>query len=125
MACSDNFFNAYLEASLWSSLDDDCEPLDMLDLDVSIETQELMRQDCDKFYDDNDHLITSENCLTGYDCDEQAGHDFWLTRNGHGTGFWDSGRWENDVVEQLDKAAKAFGEFYLFPQNGEIHGEKC
>lgn len=20
---------------------------------------------------------------------EQAGHDFWLTRNGHGTGFWD------------------------------------
>ena len=22
----------------------------------------------------------------------QAGHDFWLTRNGHGVGFWESGR---------------------------------
>tara|TARA_R110002012_G_scaffold295739_1_gene492457 strand:+ start:107 stop:430 length:324 start_codon:yes stop_codon:yes gene_type:complete len=22
---------------------------------------------------------------------EQAGHDFWLTRNGHGSGFWDRG----------------------------------
>lgn len=24
----------------------------------------------------------------GYDA-ERFGHDFWLTRNGHGTGFWD------------------------------------
>lgn len=27
--------------------------------------------------------------------DEQCGHDFWLTRNGHGAGFWD--RSELDV----------------------------
>ena len=125
MSCSDNFFDAYLEASLWSSFDDNDEPLDMLHLDVSEETQAEMRVDCDKFYDDNEHLITDENCLTPYDCDEQAGHDFWLTRNGHGTGFWDSGRWEPEACDQLDKASKAFGEYYLFAQDGEILGAKC
>lgn len=27
---------------------------------------------------------------------EQAGHDLWLTRNGHGAGFWDRGREHGD-----------------------------
>lgn len=27
---------------------------------------------------------------------EQVGPDFWLTRNGHGAGFWDRGRPEGD-----------------------------
>ena len=29
-----------------------------------------------------------------YSAEDLAGHDFWLTRNGHGTGFWDAGRWK-------------------------------
>lgn len=42
----------------------------------------------------------------------QAGHDFWLTRQGHGTGFWDR---DDDVYgvemrEMLTRAAKACGE---------------
>jgi len=43
---------------------------------------------------------------------EEAGHDFFLTRNGHGTGFWDRGR---DAGELLSKAAKTFGsqDFYV------------
>jgi hypothetical protein len=30
--------------------------------------------------------------------DEQLGHDFWLTRQGHGTGFWDRGRAAGQIL---------------------------
>jgi len=39
--------------------------------------------------------------------DEQIGHDFWLTRNGHGAGFWDRGL--GDMGEKLTEIAKSFG----------------
>lgn len=37
-----------------------------------------------------------------------AGHDFALSRNGHGTGFWDRGMGE--LGDRLHKAAKVYGE---------------
>jgi hypothetical protein len=37
----------------------------------------------------------------------QAGHDFWLTRNGHGAGFWDRGLGERG--DRLTKDCKAWG----------------
>ena len=41
---------------------------------------------------------------------EQAGCDFWLTRNGHGTGFWDRPEIYGDVLaEKMTKRAEAFG----------------
>ena len=43
---------------------------------------------------------------------EQAGHDFWLTRNGHGAGFWDRGL--GRVGELLTEAAKSCGEAYVY-----------
>ncbi|MEU6263714.1 hypothetical protein [Saccharopolyspora shandongensis] len=51
---------------------------------------------------------------------EQCGHDFWLTRNGHGAGFWDR---ELAVLgERLTAAAKPYGEARLFVgDNGQLH----
>jgi len=46
-----------------------------------------------------------ENVFDGWD-DAQIGHDFWLTRNGHGAGFWDRGFARGD---DLTEAAKTFG----------------
>ncbi len=43
-----------------------------------------------------------------YSATECAGHDFYLTRNGHGTGFWD--RDAGAVGEQLSAAARRHGE---------------
>lgn len=42
---------------------------------------------------------------------EQIGHDFWLTRNGHGAGFWDRGLGERG--DYLTSMAKPHGEAYL------------
>jgi hypothetical protein len=47
----------------------------------------------------------------------QAGHDFWLTRNGHGTGFWDrDGRYGEtadgrDIGKLLSSLCDTFGQF--------------
>ncbi|MFX7784369.1 hypothetical protein ABTJ92_19280, partial [Acinetobacter baumannii] len=46
----------------------------------------------------------------GADCTviQYAGHDFWLNRNGHGSGFWD-GDWPGEMGDRLDEASKKYG----------------
>lgn len=40
---------------------------------------------------------------------ERAGHDLWLTRNGHGAGFWD-GDWDDTVADRLTELSEEMGE---------------
>lgn len=49
---------------------------------------------------------------------EAAGHDFALTRNGHGAGFWDRGLGE--VGETLSKMAKAYGDATWILEGDEV-----
>lgn len=114
------FLRAYIEAALWSSNDESDEqggePLDQnYDAsDLAPETLAKLTADCAKFESDNSELLTDENCLTRLDVSEQAGHDFWLTRNGHGVGFWETSDWEEDAGQKLTASAKAFGECNLY-----------
>jgi hypothetical protein len=44
---------------------------------------------------------------------DQSGHDFWLTRNGHGAGFWDRksrGPRKDAALDRLTDASKPYGE---------------
>lgn len=51
---------------------------------------------------------------------EQMGHDFWLSRNGHGTGFWD--RNLGELGDKLHALAKSFGECPTYEgDDGLIH----
>jgi hypothetical protein len=51
--------------------------------------------------------------------DDAIGHDFWLTRNGHGAGFWDRGLGE--LGDFLTKMSKPFGEATLYvSDDGEV-----
>lgn len=44
---------------------------------------------------------------------EQAGHDFWFTRQGHGVGFWDRPEiYGKEVADLLTKVCKAVGEVH-------------
>lgn len=43
---------------------------------------------------------------------EQNGHDFWLTINGHGAGFWDRGYGETG--EALTQACKNYSPIYVY-----------
>jgi hypothetical protein len=84
--------------------------------DLAPEAFAKMVEDCRVFQSNNEHLFTEDNCprVPG-ECSvtEYAGHDFWLSRNNHGCGFWD-GDWKDDIGNLLDKAAEAFGECNLY-----------
>ncbi len=81
----DIFTRQYIITALWSSMDnsDDQggEPLDAnfgLD-DIAAETLASITEDCEAFQRDNADDIGNDG--------EQAGHDFWLTRNHHEPDF--------------------------------------
>lgn len=101
----DGFTAAYLEAAIWSSThpdfqteratDDTPETLDEYSIyDFSKEAIELAVKECSEFLEKTYNLVSNEENCTYGGCPsiEYAGHDFWLTRNGHGCGFWD-GDW--------------------------------
>lgn len=111
---------AYITAALFSSTDnsrdDGGDPLDKnySDSDIAPECREQMRKDVTAFL-----AASAEDVGTEL---ERAGHDFWLTRNGHGAGFWD-GDWPEDAGERLTKASKVFGEVNLYlGDDGLIYG---
>jgi len=81
--------------------------------DLAPETMERIQKDCSGFQEQNGETISDAECSGEYSTWEQAGHDFWLTRNGHGAGFWD-GDWSEPAGEQLTAAAKKFGELSLY-----------
>jgi len=109
------FLTAYIEATLWSSTDDQDIPLDYNYgiSDLAPETFQKMDEDCARFINENWEDI-------GLDF-TKAGHDFWLTRNGHGCGFWD-GDWPKDAGERLTSSSKRFGEVDLYVgDDGKIY----
>jgi len=106
------FMHGYLVAALWSSLDDNGDPFDSnySIADVSAPALVSAWAECSHFFRDN------ETDLTHLD-DELNGHNFWLTRNHHGSGFWDE-RVEDEqakcAMHQLTNASHAFGEVDLY-----------
>lgn len=94
----------YIICALWSSIDDDGEPLDSVYTvdDISAQTLKQMDIEVSDFIKDNESLLIESG-----QSDQQIGHDFWLTRNGHGAGFWDRGL--GAIGDALTKASKSFG----------------
>lgn len=121
MTCTqlDEFTLAYAEAALWSTNDESDErggePLDANHTvdDLAPETLEKFIADCRRFQEQNAADIATCDDHPEYTATERAGHDFWLTRNGHGAGFWD-GDWPEEPGERLTAAAEAFGEVWLY-----------
>lgn len=106
----DQFTQSYIECAAWT------EDFDRDDL--APETIAAMAKDCQDFQDAHAELLER---YVEHRPMAHAGHDFWLTRNRHGTGFWDRGL-PGDLGKLLTDAANAFGEVYLeLDDDGEIH----
>jgi hypothetical protein len=116
---AEEMLQQYMETALWSSTDDDDVSLDRNHStdDIAKKTKEGMLKDCQSFYDQNKALLDD-----GWPAD-QAGHEFWLTRNGHGSGFWDSEYGTDESREALAEACKKFREVHLYVQHGKIYQE--
>ncbi len=110
---------AYIECALWSSHDESSSDGGSLMNenycydDISQATQEEMYSDC------LDFVTTNAKDLEQLD-PVQVGHDFWLTRNSHGAGFWDRGLGE--LGKRLTDNCKPYGEVYLYVgDDGLVH----
>lgn len=58
----------------------------------------------------------------GHSAEAQMGHDLWLTRNGHGAGFWDRGLGE--LGDALSEIARGMGEVHLIlGDDGKLYFE--
>ncbi len=98
----DTFVQAYLECALWASTDEEGEPLDAQYGVENLAPVALAqaKRECEAVLTENDDDIGRRV--------ERAGGDFWLTRNGHGAGFWD-GDWLEPHATRLTEASHAAG----------------
>lgn len=111
----------YIYTALWSTINEEENEEDFLKSysvdDVDTQSFNNISLDCEKFLNKN-RLLLIESGLS----DEQIGHDFWLTRAGHGAGFWD--RDLGEVGKKLTEAAKKFKPIdQLFVLDGKIRFE--
>jgi len=142
----DRAFQAYLETALWSSndtIDDEDVSLDGYDIgDIDDDTKTALLDEFKRFFDeaialpvdptdeDSDRLNEWIYEFNGPEFDgyERLGHDFWLTRNGHGAGFWDR-HWKTniqgfdvDMGDRLTTLASSYGTCDLYiGDDGKIH----
>ncbi len=106
----DVFTKNYIEAAIWATgLDRENYDID----DLSPETLAEMVVDCTCFQRDHANDIAANP--------ELAGHDFFLTRNRCGSGFWD-GDWPYAIGRRLTQGAHAAGSFNLYVgDDGKIY----
>lgn len=116
MNYSRKMLRSYLETALWSSADEGDEGLDAnysID-DVSFATKRQAVRDLHTFCRMAGELLDGLSPVV-------VAHDFWLTRNGHGAGFWDVD-YPEEVGKALTELAHSFGSVDLYVgDDGLIH----
>lgn len=132
----DYFTQGYIEAMFyteeapgvtteeWQATEDHNEgsfPGDVGFADLAPETLARIIADCKRFQEQNAADLTEaydNGRINGYD-ETRAGHDFWYTRNGHGTGFWDSDL--GDVGNKLSNIARHHEVSAYLGDDGKIY----
>ena len=108
----DDIVDDYIETMFFTSEPDEGIELDSDDLsedDLSEDDLKEIKNDIEYFvkianqYDDLDGLKP-----------EQIGGNFWYSRNGHGTGFFDRDYLEDDIKDSLQKISELMGEATLY-----------
>jgi hypothetical protein len=95
---------SYLECAAWADApedDDDAEAWWILFDQPSVSSSALI---------DLRYFVKKAHPWLADVTAEEAGHNLWLSRNGHGTGFWDRGFTHGDL---LHKIAADMSETYL------------
>jgi hypothetical protein len=121
LAGLDEFTRSYVECALWSSYDESDSsggrPMDenYSTRDLAPSLLAMIVEECRRFQAEHaqDLAAGPSKILRACTPLEYAGHDFWLTRNHHGCGFWD-GDWPEEAGERLTSAAHAFRQLDLY-----------
>ena len=129
----DEFVRGYIEAMLYTSSDESDESGGE-HLNKNYTSDDIAHDSMDRIYADCRSFLHTAGPFLNVDkykgpglttLEATAGHDFWLTRVGHGSGFWD-GDWEGEDHGAMDgpltQAAEAFGNIDPYVgDDGRIH----
>jgi hypothetical protein len=104
----DAFAQGYIEAMFFTSEGDENDLANIGVAELAPDTLAQIVADCYAFQMANAELLQTAYAMRSgfvgeYD-ESRAGNDYWYTRNGHGTGFWDRGLC--DVGDKLADAAR-------------------
>jgi hypothetical protein len=116
-------FSQYIKTALWSSTDEKGEPLDK-----TFTIDDIAQESIDKMHNDTVNFLKkcNEEIKDFFEffieCDtNEFMHDFWLTRNHHGAGFWD-GDYPDLFGKKLTEISHSFGVCDLYiGDDGQIH----
>jgi len=117
----DNFnvneiLNSYLETAFWTDEDIQPELKEKSFSDVDINSINQAKEDIKTFLQQAKKEATDE--LEKYDS-SSIGHNFWLSRNGHGAGFFD------DYSDKLQEIAEKMETIHIYVgDDGKVYMEK-
>lgn len=121
----DEFTLGFIYAALWSSTDQKGRPIDdhYNISDFSKNAIDIIIDDCSKFqtqYADLLNKFYTSARTDGFNkfTAEHAGHDYWMSRNGHTPLFWNKS--SKTISEELNKASLAQGNAELFVDSSEL-----
>lgn len=107
--------DSYLETALWA---DAPENVDTDDLEFDKDSIREARKDIREFYMKTkkitDDIIFNHSPNDDDNFWRMFGHDFWLSRNGHGAGYWDKPEVYGDGLDELTKIAESMGGKHLW-----------
>lgn len=125
----DYFTQGYIQAMFFADIDHpDSDTYGLGFDDLASTTLKQIVADCVKFQELAGDMLNQavETSPSGRDM-ESAGMDFYYTRQGHGTGFWECGdspndRWSKECGEALTALADQFPEISPYASdNGKIY----
>jgi len=112
----------YIEALIWTQegVGEDADGNDPMDgkniSDINKESKEEIKKEVEWF-------INSAGDVFEELSDDQIGHDLWLTRNGHGSGFFERIE-EKENLEIIEELCDILGNAEVFVNDdGEIYHE--
>lgn len=126
----DAFLSGYLTCAVWADVFDP-DTFDRSDGtytpdDIAPDALSVMATDARDFYSANRAALgafcryLSRDSLSLAYAYSVAGSDLWLTRNGHGAGFWDAGA--GRIGDYLSDMARPMGGQSLYSdENGRLH----
>lgn len=112
-----HYYGAYFEAMFWADVDgsDDIQgDYDIMDIDNDM--LEKMCKELDAFFEKAGPIL-GESDYTH----DQACHDFYFTRCGHGVGFWENDHCNESQGQALTDIAKEFNEVCISEDNGKLY----
>ena len=116
---------------MWSSTDQDGNPLDSLDVDLTPQATRQLMSEWETFTEQAEGLGFDPEAhaarMLHPDCEGDpwaaVAHDWILTRNYHGSGFWEAGRWTDQWGLLLTQLCRQQGEIYtdVDSETGVVH----